>query len=79
MAQGFTYREIEKILLLDERTLNRYKHHYKEQGIDGLTLNNYQGGRYKLSDEQRAALQRELDAKIFRTAEEIRDYVKKIF
>jgi transposase len=52
MAQGFTYTEIEKILLLDERTLNRYKRLYKSEGIDGLTANNYQGSSYKLSDEQ---------------------------
>ena len=28
MSQGFTYAQIEKILLLDERTLNRYKNIY---------------------------------------------------
>jgi transposase len=51
MSQGFTYAQIEKILLLDERTLNRYKNTYLTQGIDGLTKNNYQGSSYKLTDE----------------------------
>ena len=33
IADGFTYSQIEKILLLDERTLNRYKRIYRELGI----------------------------------------------
>jgi transposase len=69
MAQGFAYAEIEKILLLDERTLNRYKRLYKNEGIDGLVANNYQGSSYKLSDAQIKELKQELDVKIYRTAE----------
>jgi transposase len=79
MAQGFTYAEIGKILLLDERTLNRYKRLYQNEGIDGLVANNYQGSRYKLSNEQIRELKQELDSKIYRTAEEVRAYVWKRF
>ncbi|MDR0656520.1 MAG: IS630 family transposase [Treponema sp.] len=79
LSQGFTYAEIEKILLLDERTLNRYKQLYKSEGIDGLVANNYQGSRYKLSDDQIKELQQELDSKIYRTSEEICEYVWKTF
>jgi hypothetical protein len=70
MAQGFTYTEIEKILLLDERTtLNRYRGLYKKEGIDGLVANNYQGSSYKLSEEPIKELEREFDSKIYRRAE----------
>jgi transposase len=79
MAQGFTYAEIEKILLLDERTLNRYKKLYKNKGVDGLTANNYQGSSGKLSDEQIRELKEELGTKLYRTAEEICEYVLKRF
>jgi transposase len=79
MARGFTCLEIEKILLLDERTLNRYKNLYRDKGIDGLAANNYQGSSYKLSDEQIETLKRELDSKIYRTAEEVCEYVRKTF
>jgi transposase len=79
IAQGFTYPEIEKILLLDERTLNRYKHIYKEQGIDGLVANNYQGGSYKLSEGQIGQLKKELNSTIYPTAEAICEYVWKTF
>ncbi|MDR2446422.1 MAG: helix-turn-helix domain-containing protein [Treponema sp.] len=79
MAQGFTCAEIERILLLDERTLNRYKRLYRNEGIDGLAANNYQGSSCKLSGEQTKELRRELDSKIYRTAEEICEYVWKRF
>ena len=49
ISDGFTYPQIKKILLLDERTLNRYKNIYQEQGIDGLVANNYQGRQSTLS------------------------------
>jgi transposase len=79
IADGFTYTQIEKILLLDERTLNRYKRIYREQGIDGLTANNYQGRQYKLSEEQIRQLKRELDSRLYSTAEEVCEYVRKTF
>jgi hypothetical protein len=52
ISQGFTYPEIEKILLPGERTFNRCKTLYREQGIEGPAADNYQGGGYKLSGEQ---------------------------
>jgi transposase len=79
IAQGFSYCEIEKILLLDERTLNRYKNLYKKEGIDGLVANNYQGSSYRLSDGQIENLKQELDSKIYRRAEEVCEYVWKTF
>jgi transposase len=79
MVQGFTYKEIEKILLLDERTLNQYRWLYKNEGIDGLVRNNYQGSGYKLNDEQIKELKQELNSKIYRTAEEACEYVWKKF
>jgi transposase len=79
MAQGFTYSDIEKILLLDGRTLNRYKNRYKREGIDGLVAHNYQGSGYKLNDKQIDELKRELDSKIYRTAEEVCEYIWKTF
>jgi transposase len=77
ISEGFTYPEIEKILLLDERTFNRYKTLYEERGIDGLAANNYQGGSYKLSGEQMELLRKELNSKIYPTAEAVCAWVKK--
>jgi transposase len=79
IADGFTYKQIEKILLLDERTLNRYKTIYKTQGIDGLVANNYQGRQNKISDDEIEILKNELRTVIYPTAESICEYVKKTF
>ena len=79
IADGFTYTQIEKILLLDERTFNRYKKLYIEKGIDGLVENNYQGKQCRLSEEQIEQLKQELDSKLYATAEEVCGFIKKTF
>ena len=79
ITDGFTYSQIEKILLLDERTLNRYKKIYSDEGIDGLVANNYQGKQCTLSDEQLERLKQELNSKLYATAEKVCDYVRKTF
>jgi transposase len=79
IADGFTYAQIEKILLLNERTLNRYKNIYLEQGIDGLTAHNYQGRQCRLSAEQIELLKRELDARLYENAQAVCEYVKQTF
>ena len=79
ISKGYTYPQIKEILLLDERTLNRYKHIYQEQGIDGLVANNYQGRQSALSEEQIELLKTELRLHLYPTAEAICDYVNKTF
>jgi len=44
LDQGFTYPEFEKVLLLDDRTIRRYRDLYLEKSIEGLLENNYPGG-----------------------------------
>jgi transposase len=79
MDDGFTVTEIERILLLDERTLYRYKKIYINRGIDGLVEGNYQGGFYKLTDEQLTELKGILNSRLFSTAAEVCHYVWKTF
>ena len=79
ISKGFTYPQIKEILLLDERTLNRYKHIYQEQGIDGLVANNYQGRQSTLSEEQILLLKIELRQHLYPTAESVCDYVEKTY
>jgi len=75
----YTYQQIEEILLIDERTLGRYKKAYLENGISGLMTDNYHGGYFKLSEEQRTLLTKELDSSPYATAADICDYVLKTF
>lgn len=77
--KGYTYQQIEEILLIDERTLGRYKRLYLEYGVAGLLADNYKGGFFKLTDDQITLLKKELDSKPYSTAAEICEYVKKTF
>ena len=79
ISDGFSYAQIEKILLLDERTLNRYKKIYQERGIDGLVANNYQGRQCKLSEEQIEQLKDELRSRLYQTAGSVCEYVEKTY
>jgi transposase len=79
IADGFTYPQIEKILLLDERTLIRYKKIYSERGIDGLVENNYQGRQCRLNEDQIKQLKEELNKNLYSTAEAVCIYVLKEF
>jgi transposase len=79
MDDGFTVKEIERILLLDERTLYRYKKTYINRGIDGLVEENYQGGFYKLTEDQINQLKQTLNTRLFSTASEVCRYVWKTF
>lgn len=77
--KGYTYRQIEEILLIDERTLGRYKKAFQEKGVSGLMSDNYKGGFFKISDEQITLLKQELDTKPYSTAQEICSFVRKQF
>jgi transposase len=80
--KGFTYKQIEEILLIDEKTINRYKNLYKNEGIDGLAANNYRGGgggRYKLSDERIDIIKKELNEKIYMNSRMVCDFIRKRF
>lgn len=77
--KGYSYLQIEEILLLDERTLSRLKKLYLEKGLIGLVSNNYLGGFFKLSDDQIKNLKDEIDSNLYSTAKEICNYVEKTF
>lgn len=48
--KGYTYQQIEEILLIDEKTLGRYNKIYQDKGVVGLVSDNYSGGSYKKSE-----------------------------
>ena len=79
LSEGWTYEEIEKVLLLDKRTTMRYKKTFLRGGIDALTCNNHQGRFSKLSEEQLQQLKETLNTHLFATAQEVCAYVEKTF
>jgi transposase len=76
LARDFPYDLIERALLLDERTVRRYRDLFLEGGLDALEEERYQGGRSKLSEEQRKELERVMQEHLFSTAEEVAGWIK---
>jgi transposase len=63
--QGYSYREVGQILLVDEETISRWVRQYQEHGLDGLKNAPGWGGEHgqrELSAEQGDALKRILRA-----------------
>jgi len=59
--QGYSYREVAQILLVDEETIGRWVRQYQERGLGGLRNHPYWGGEHgqrELSGEQVEELQR---------------------
>ncbi|MBF0207317.1 MAG: IS630 family transposase, partial [Oligoflexia bacterium] len=77
LDEGHTYKDIAHFLFIDEGTIANYIKRYKEGGIEGLIIDDYQGGSTKLTMEQEFELDNHLQEKIHTSAKEIIHYVKK--
>jgi transposase len=61
--QGYSYREVGRILLVDEETIRRWVEQYQERGLGGLRNHRHWGGEHgqrEVSGEQVEELQRVL-------------------
>lgn len=75
LGTGYKYAEVEKILLLDERTLRRYEDIFLTSNVEGLLENNYKGKNRYLNIEQETELSKHLSEHLYGTAHEIRNYI----
>lgn len=73
---GYSYEEVQEVLLLDERTIRRYEEIFLKEGIEGLSENKYQGRMPKLDTNQEKELKEHLEEKCYSTAKEIKIYIK---
>lgn len=59
--QGYSYREVGRILLVDEETIRRWVEHYQERGLSGLQNHPHWGGEHgqrELAPEEVERVQR---------------------
>ena len=75
----FSISQITRSLGLDQTTINRYIHTYQEQGLDAYLTLNYVGYSGKLTDEQEAQLDKELQEYLYINTQEIIDFIQKEF
>ncbi|OHD52158.1 MAG: hypothetical protein A2096_14740 [Spirochaetes bacterium GWF1_41_5] len=79
LDKGWSTGQIQEALLLNKRTIYRYRDLYKTGGIDSLLENRYHGGFCKLSEEEKEILKKELETKLYPNAKEICAFVEKRF
>jgi transposase len=79
LHKGYSYSEIENVLLLDKKTIQRYKKTYLEKGIDGLLDLHYKGSKRELREEELKELEEHLEDNLYSTAGEISKYIEKRF
>jgi transposase len=77
LGKGYSFEQIEEILLINERTARRYFNLYKQKGEDGLILLEYRGRIPKLTKEQSEELREHISNNLYSKALDIVYYIKK--
>ena len=79
LDKGYSYDEVAIIMLLDDATIRRYEHSYKEGGIDRLLTLNYKDYAGKLSFSQIDELKQHLREHLIGSAKEVVVYARERF
>jgi transposase len=79
LKKGYTYEQVAEVLLIDERTIARYKAAYENKGVEELLVVNFVGRAFRLTEEQIRVLQNELESRIYNTAAEVCKFVNSKF
>jgi len=77
--QGMSYRQVAKVLLLDDETIREWRVAFERDGIDGLAGFHYGGRHSFLSAEQETQLQEWVSQTLPRTTREVGAYIKTKF
>lgn len=79
LGTGWTQSEVSEALLLDEDTLRRLVHNYRENGIVALISNSCKGSIPKISLKQQHLLSQHLEEHLYQAVRDIINYVKTEF
>jgi transposase len=79
LSKGWSYPQIEEALLLDERTIHRYRNKYILGGVEDLLDNKYKGKFCKLSESEKKQLSKEFRKNIYPNAAAVCNFIKKRF
>lgn len=79
LDQGMSYREVGKVLLLDDGTIREWHAAFKLDGVDGLAGFHYGGRHSFLSDEQETRLKAWVSDRLPRSTREVGAYIEASF
>jgi transposase len=75
--KGWTLSAISEVLLLNEKTIRRYRKFYEEEGLERLLNDDWRGSERRLAAIQERELQDHLKESIYATTKEVCEYVSK--
>ncbi len=76
---GWTLEQIAEVLLLDEKSVRRFRKLYEEEGSDRLLDDDWQGSQCRLSAQQELELRSYLTERVYGSTKEIASYVERVF
>ena len=76
LNDDFTYEQIAKILLLDERTIKSTEGKYVSDGEDKFLEDNYVYYRWKLTKEQEQEVDKYVDENVLMDSKKVSDYIE---
>lgn len=79
LNDGFLYKQVARILMLDEVTIRRYLKEFKQTGIDGLLEDHYSGSEAFLSAREQGELTLYLKDHTLKTVKEVVAYVRTVY
>lgn len=77
--EGWTFEEVSHVLLLDEKTIRRYRKWYEEEGLERLLNDDWGGSERMLTEVEEAAFITHLSEHLCSTTAEVCEYVKSEF
>lgn len=75
LNDGYSYEEIQKVLLISESSIRRYENTFINSGIESLIESNYKGGISKINHEQERELVIHLENNLYNTSNAIVKYI----
>jgi transposase len=79
LNRGYTKTEVERILLIDRKSLLKYEKDYQKGGVDKLLRDEYSFYSGKLTEQEKTILVEDLRNTLFVTAKEVSAHVHKKF
>jgi len=76
---GWTVERVAQALFIDAETVREHRRLYQKAGVAGVLELKYEGSEPALDEEQLAELGKELDRRLYLTAKEVADFVRRRF
>jgi transposase len=79
LDDGWTAERVAEALFIDAETVREHRRLYQKSGVAGVLELKYEGSEPALTEEQIVELGKELDSRLYLTAKEVADFVRRTF